>query len=591
MPTAAPTSSPGRIIFHGQAPGNTNYGHIDPLNVCPNTVTANGAFNNPTGNVTSQPYRFEFDTECLGNYYDLSRPPFVWMIKYLTESGRIYEEQLGDYTTDDYSKMMFYLYDRVPTNGTTPTNQAATAASGNGNTFVTTNSGTANTAQPGEPIYGIRLECSGYSCLVTDDNDAIDIRYYGRRPDAISLNGATLPLCRNQTYTVSTNAVLGASNYNWTASNGATLLGIAGNPTSVVVDLSSVLPNATSITLRVAAFDYNNCGGAANAPRVSATRELVVPVQRPPAQPANMQINGVCPSATDVKYVSVNPVNPPVGEAAGSIRYHWYITGPNTAGAYLIDGAGNSTQDADFSTNPGRILPIYTPNAGSVTVNVEARSSPCGGPGPVLSNTFQIGDITPTPPTVTVVSDFCTGTTFVLQGQPGQSYYIARQPYNISIPGGTATVGNGASPTSTILPFSANFNKGTFDIDLLVTSPCQPAGSSGYVTCTLTMIYVPKQSPPRPCRPAGPPQPEAVATAAVRLYPNPATGTVAVQSDVPTVYQWVKVLNLQGRTVLDRKAADGKGVQSFDVHELPAGLYEVQLFDGRKLTTQRLQKD
>nr|WP_236668847.1 T9SS type A sorting domain-containing protein [Hymenobacter rubidus] len=48
---------------------------------------------------------------------------------------------------------------------------------------------------------------------------------------------------------------------------------------------------------------------------------------------------------------------------------------------------------------------------------------------------------------------------------------------------------------------------------------------------------------------------------------------------------------MQGRTVLDQKATSTTGITTFDVHDLPAGLYQVQLFDGQKLTTQRLQKE
>ena len=78
---------------------------------------------------------------------------------------------------------------------------------------------------------------------------------------------------------------------------------------------------------------------------------------------------------------------------------------------------------------------------------------------------------------------------------------------------------------------------------------------------------------------------------AVRLYPNPTTGEVSVQPEVPTRYQWVRVLNLMGTEMLRQPADSEAGITRFDVRELPAGLYEVQLFDGKKLTTQRLQKN
>ena len=176
--------------------------------------------------------------------------------------------------------------------------------------------------------------------------------------------------------------------------------------------------------------------------------------------------------------------------------------------------------------------------------------------------------------------------TLFFSGQPGLSYFIARQPYNISVAGGTATVGNGTSPTSTTRPITVDFSRGTFDIDVIVTSPCAPAGSSGFINCTLN-VYVPKFLFV-PCRSAS--DSTKLATV-VRLYPNPSTGRVAVQSDVPTRYEWVRVLNLQGRVVLEQSVTAPEGVNTFDVQALPMGLYQVQLFDGKKLITQRLQKE
>lgn len=588
-----------RIQFHGQVPDTqTNY-RADPLDVCPNVVDPN----NPSI-ISGQPYQFQFESNCDGKiwlYTDPcnAKPNFIWTIKYFTEGGGEYQEKRQDMTYGDFSKIRLYLYDRVPypSGGSlapTPTNGQATQAGGNTNFSAMPYpnlyclNAPVNAVQPGDVITSVRLECTGYSCGWSggQDNDGINIRYYGRRPENISLGSVPLPLCRTQSYTVSTNAVLGASGYNWTASNGATIVGAGGNNTTATLTLNNVPANVTNISLRVAALDYNNCGGTTGAPRFSTNRTITVPIRQAPAQPANMQIDGACPSTT-AKTLTVNTVSLPLGEPANTqIIYQWSInTGANSANSQLI-GSNNPNI---VSTNVPYVQ-ITTPNTGSVTVNVEAKASDCGGPGLLLTRAFQIGNITPVCPTATFTYDYCgAGTALVLQGQPGLSYYITRQPYNISVSGGTATVSNGISPTSTSFPASANFSKGTFDIDFLVTSPCPPAGSPGYVSCTLT-VYVPKLPTFYPCRPAGQ-APQEEPESVVHLYPNPATALVIVQPEVPTRYQWVKVMNLQGRVVLNQKAAADKSITSFDVRDLPAGLYEVQLFDGQKRTTQRLQKD
>ena len=105
--------------------------------------------------------------------------------------------------------MKIYFYDRVPDFSTT-TNLAATRAAGNTLVSLDPLVRAANTALPGEPICGIRLECTGYSCKVTDDIDDIDIRYYSRRPDAITVSGPQ-QLCRSTQYPISASSMLGAT--------------------------------------------------------------------------------------------------------------------------------------------------------------------------------------------------------------------------------------------------------------------------------------------------------------------------------------------------------------------------------------------
>lgn len=561
-PAAAPQIHKGRIIFHGQAPGNTNYGHIDPLDACPNIVTVSGSIGNPAGNVVSQPYRFEFDTECLGNYYNLGRPPFVWTIKYLTESGRIYEEQLGDYTKDDYSKMMFYLYDRVPTNGTTPSNQTATANSGNGNTFVTIDSGTSNTAQPGELIYGVRLECTGYSCKVTDDEDGIDIRYYGRRPDAITLTGS-LPACRNLSYPLSISPVVGATSYTWSATGGAT---VSGSGTNVTLNLGNVTPGLTSVTVRVAAVDNAHCGGS-----TSATRDLVVNLALGSAALQNIDLsNGLCPTTgSDTKTASI--------QGSAGVTYRWTISGP--AGTAIT----GTTEGVSLTS-----VPVVTPTAGPVTISVSAKSSDCTGYSPVFSKTFQIGPLVP------VCKQFidqvyypCSkfDTNLIFEGTPTGLNYYFNAVRNVTPATTTITIQQTTAGRPVFgVNRSGSFSNGAvaFDLDYIIQSPCPATASGGLVFCT---IHVELPSTPS-CRSSE----DTPLPAAVQLYPNPTTGAVEIQADKSVQYQWVRVYDAQGVLRDEQRSDRPEGIRSLHLESLLPGIYQVQLYDGQQLVSKRLQK-
>ncbi|WP_201984119.1 hypothetical protein [Hymenobacter rubidus] len=309
-----------RIQFHGQVPDTqTNY-RADPLDVCPNVVDPT------THGIQSQPYQFQFESNCVGNSNSTDcrfRPNFIWTVHYYTETGNEYTEQWQDVTSGDFSKIRLYFYDRVPytTAPITPTNGQATQASGNTNFSAVPypNLGClqapANTAQEGELITNVWLECTGYSCGFTqgDDTDNIHIRYYNRRVGAISVSGTPADYCRDQPYTLNWGSSFGATGYNVTANNGAQITGISG--TSATLNLANVPNTATSVTVSVTAVNSANpCGTT-----LSATRTLTLPMRRAPAQPTNMQIDGVCPS-TSQKTVSINGVTPPTGET--SVAYH-----------------------------------------------------------------------------------------------------------------------------------------------------------------------------------------------------------------------------------------------------------------------------
>ena len=369
-------------------------------------------------------------------------------------------------------------------------------------------------AQAGDPITSVWLEVTGYSCGFSegDDPDNIHIRYYGRRPAAIAVNGSS-PLCRNTTYPISVSPVFAATNYAWYTSglNGAVIYGVNG--TNATLDVSGVPTGTNSITLRVAAQDNAHCGGI-----TSAVRELVVNLAPGPAAPKNMQLsNGLCPS-TNTKSVSVTSV-------PNAIEYRWTIS---RAGAYF-----------DKSPNPQTIptqvpsATIITPQAGQVTITAAVKSSNCNSYSMVLSRTFQIGNLEPVCVQPTTQRGPCqsNGLSLVFETNPTGLNYYFNTIRNVT-GGGTPTITQSSSGSPVFLVKLNNGPTGrfSFDLDYYVQSPC-PSGP-GFIACT-TNITVGKFIMGI-CRPASESAPQAQAQV---LFPNSTTGAVEIKMDVQASYQ------------------------------------------------------
>ena len=81
----------------------------------------------------------------------------------------------------------------------------------------------------------------------------------------------------------------------------------------------------------------------------------------------------------------------------------------------------------------------------------------------------------------------------------------------------------------------------------------------------------------------------AIPAAWVQQTPTRDEVRIAPPADVR--YQWVKVLDNLGRVVAQQQGNGEMGVISLSLKKLPAGLYVVQLFDGKSLTTQQVVKE
>ncbi len=576
-------------------PDNQTNARLDPLDVCPNVV-------DPAGHgIQSQPYQFQFESNCLGNKNSARcrfRPNFIWTIHYYTATGTSYTEQWQDVTAGDFSKIRLYLYDRVPYAAgpytpATPTNGQATQAGGNNNFSAVPypNLGClqapVNTAQPGDPITRARLECTGYSCGNTqgDDTDEIQIRYYGRQPEAITVGGEQ-PLCRNIAVPVSVSPVFGATNYIWYTSglNGAVISGINGN--NATLNVSGVPAGTNTIILRVAAQDNAHCGNI-----VSEVRELVVNLAPSSAPPQSIGLSGgLCPTTT-VKFLTATSAS-----ASSADKYFWTVAG---AGAYLLED--NNTP---VSQRPGTAQQrIVTPNPGTVTVTATVKSDDCGGYSVALARSFQVGNVAPVCPTQYTGPNAWVGNTcpspnrIRIAAVDGLNYY----PLNI----GGAYAGNiqpagarvtqvtqptTASPIFDIIlaPNAAGFYPSSFDLYVNVVSPCPGSGNSGSIVCLLPVKVTSLLTCSQPeARNAPGTEPEAFAT----LYPNPTRDEMRIVPPADVRYQWVKVLDHLGRVVAQQQNENGAGVTVLSLKKLSTGLYLVQLFDGQRLSTQRLVKE
>lgn len=478
--------------------------------------------------------------------------------------------------------MKIYFYDRVPYSGATPTNLDATIAGGNSNVSLSPVTAAANTAQPGEPIYGIRLECTGYSCLVTDDTDGIGIRYYGRRPGPITVANAPAELCRNTSYALNISPVFDANTYIWSASNGAA---IAPGGTAATLSLSNVPPAATSITVSVIARNSAGNCGLYNSP----AQTITLPLARSAAQPQGLTLsNGLCPTSNgSTKTVSVTAGTP-------GTMYAWTVNG---AGATIL----GASQGADLVA-----VPITADQVGTLTVSVRAKSSECGGFGPALTQTFQIGNVvTVAPAGITKVGGYCSAdywcfdhsnSVVVNNPQPGLVY---RMFINNVVPAETnpdpfyrtrvLQVKDGAPSGDVYLSGS-----GVRSFDLVVTTenPCPAPGTPATSFFSKTYNIVPVNGDNMRTSNSGPSDDKPLTNQGHNsvLYPNPTTGTVNIVSSSEHPLQWIKVLDAQGRIVSEQHATKGVGITSFELKMLATGLYQVQLFNGQKLIKERLMK-
>ena len=222
-PDAAPLHS-NDIHFGGEysATSPFPFWRYNPIELCPNSATIQGPQPAPLA------YVFKFSQDCdgedgspwgTGTY----RPPFIWTLRFTTESGHYYNQQWEDATTFEHSKVRFYMFDRVPGAGIpgyhpfvaggpyiggNPRVSPWYNVNGGGGGAIQTN------ATAGEIITGAEIECTGYNCWGGwNYTDVVGVRYKGLRPKNLAIVGNHPELCRSQTYTLTWNPSFGATGY------------------------------------------------------------------------------------------------------------------------------------------------------------------------------------------------------------------------------------------------------------------------------------------------------------------------------------------------------------------------------------------
>jgi hypothetical protein len=516
----------------------------------------------------------------------LHRPPFIWSLYYTTENGHYYNQQWQDATDWDYSKIRLYLYDRVsstspghPFIAGTPYSGGNPRISGWGNVShpsIQTN------ALPGELITGVVIECTGYNCGLFGENDSdhITVRYKGCRPQNFSISGAPTQLCRNQSYTLNWNASLGASSYVVQSSVGT--ITYTGGTTAQLYLPDTTPGSITSATITVGA--QAGCGAILPTSSIST---IVIPVAPGPEPPQNMQLsNGRCPttSSTDKTVSVTGPLN---------AQHRWTIIN-NGAGAYFPIN-GSTTYTSPLNPTGNASVAVKTPNIGSLTISAEVLTN-CGGYSAPISQTYQITTPTPVCPTgITFPATWCTDNPnqIILQGARSDLTYTLNT-YSIVPNDASVTFTPTNTPgtiNATLLPSprSGTYPR-SFGVLVTVTSPC-PASGSGVVTCTSAPLF--PNSVSTNASACGTPGGGMKAQLAVpaTLYPNPASGQIEIVPSGAIRYDAVKVLDIQGRIVVEKQATQQSELKAFDVKALPAGLYQVQLFNGGRMEAQRLVKE
>ena len=546
----------------------------------------------------------EFTRNCAG--FPNGSIPYRWTFGYTTNQNHYYVERWRS----NQPSIPLPLYTVVPASpfaNPRPANYPLVplnSQSGSAAAVAYTTSGTPR-ANPyaGERIVSVGVLVEGYSCGVLGvcgDTYAQNLFVYTLQTPrwVIAWAGApgnsaqiqnNSPICRTGTYTLECEQSNGADRYNWTSSVGR----ISGDSNRPVLDLSNVPANATGVTVTVQAGRYYYTGAGCN--NDSGINSVYFPF-RQGTQPENLQLDGPQICATPAsRNLRVDPV-------PNATRYNWRVVSGNA-----LFPSGLPT---DFGTDPFKQLRIF--GTGPIVAEVTVQTA-CNLPSVPVQATVEVAGpnvapvaLDPNPYTAfNLSSSWATGLTAVVpvdNARSGVNYNFALLSVDLFdnihpapyYPGPGEPVSTTTSALGDYVTLAGNSRRDAFSVTLLtprvagidVRMVATNACNSGAPAITQDFHIT------RPFHGSG--FYRAAGTgpvAAPTLSPNPTTEALHIAPPSGAVhYQWVRVVDLHGVVQREAQAPTAAGITELSLAGLPTGIYAVQLFDGERLTTQRVIK-
>jgi hypothetical protein len=277
--------------------------------------------------------------------------------------------------------------------------------------------------------------CNGF------DDNCDGIVDFGPLGTPTSVNGPSV-VCRSQSFLFTTDAVEGATSYQWTLPSNAT-----GTSTS----------NSISVTFASTFTGGSICVKAVNqcGPSAQVCKTLTIATAASATPGTITGTTAICANSTEYTYT--------IAAVANASNYVWTVP----TNATLVSGQGTTTATFSFQS-------AYT--TGSISV----RSSNCFGTSAARTLTVAKKAISATPGTITGPASFCPGTqqTFSIAAVTGASDYTWTAPANASIVSGQGSL-------SVVVEFTSAFVSGNVTV---VSSNC--TGTSAARTKAVTRTAV-----------------------------------------------------------------------------------------------------
>lgn len=312
----------------------------------------------------------------------------------------------------------------------------ATIASGQGSNSVTVDFACGSSGG------NITVNASN-ACSIPGSGRTLAVTITGTIATPGAITGMSAPLFGQISAPYSIAPVSGATNYNWSVPDGATITS-GQNTNSILVDFGCAAVNGNiSITA------HNGCIGAGTPSNLAVTPGSTIP------QPGTITgLTSVPQGQTGITYS--------IAAVPGATTYTWSYTG---TGGTIISGQGTNSVIVDFACN-----------ATSGNISVTASNS-CIGPSTARTLAVTISSLS-TPGAITGLASLpkgSTGISYTITPVSGATSYTWIPPLN-------ATVVHGQGTSSVLVDYSCSASSG----NILVTAD-NACGSSGGSSLNVTL--------------------------------------------------------------------------------------------------------